>query len=117
MFPHVMTVLMCLKDIHYLYLLSQGHGGLLEPIPALFGRKEGVHPGRVAGPHIDEQPCTPTGNLEPQINLTCMSCGRKPMQARANSTQKGPCLGLNQEPSCCEATVLTTKPPCCTSSQ
>jgi len=26
----------------------------------------------------------------------------------ANSTQKGPCWDLNQEPPCCELTVLTT---------
>ena len=27
--------------------------------------------------------------------------------------RKGPSRGSNQEPSSCEATVLTTKPPCC----
>ena len=31
----------------------------------------------------------------------------------ANSTQKGPCQGSNQEPSCWEATVPTTKPLYC----
>src|SRR4029434_11289420 len=45
----------------------------------------------------------------------------KPTQARgehANSTQKGPGTTWNDQysnpgPSCCEATVLTTEPPCC----
>lgn len=32
--------------------------------------------------------------------------------ARTNSTQKSPSWGLKQKPSCCEATVLTTAPPC-----
>jgi len=36
---------------------------------------------------------------------------------QANPTQKGPSWELNQQPSCCEATVLTTTPPsspnCC----
>src|SRR4029434_896037 len=48
---------------------------------------------------------------------------RKPTQARgehANSTQKGPGTTWNDQdsdpgPSCCEATVLTTEPPCCRS--
>ena len=30
----------------------------------------------------------------------------------ANSTQKGPSWESNLEPYCCEATVLTTTPPC-----
>jgi len=30
----------------------------------------------------------------------------------ANPTQKGPSRDSNQEPSCCEATVLNTTPPC-----
>ena len=61
------------------------------------------------------------GNLKPPIDLMCVSwdCGRKPEYQRkptqaqgehANSTQKGPDQGLNQQPSCCEATVPTTKP-------
>ncbi|XP_060775535.1 SLIT-ROBO Rho GTPase-activating protein 3 isoform X2 [Neoarius graeffei] len=45
------------------------------------------------------------------------STWRKPTRTRgehANSAQKGPHrpLGLNPGPSCCEATVLTTTPPC-----
>ncbi|XP_060781597.1 prolyl endopeptidase-like isoform X2 [Neoarius graeffei] len=68
---------------------------------------------------------TPTVNLESPVNLTCMSldCGgnrstrRKPTRTRgehANSAQKGPRRpqGSNPEPSCHEATVLTTTPPC-----
>uniref|UniRef100_A0A7N8XNA4 Uncharacterized LOC113134636 n=1 Tax=Mastacembelus armatus TaxID=205130 RepID=A0A7N8XNA4_9TELE len=34
-----------------------------------------------------------------------------PTQEHANSTQKG--RDANPRPSCCEATVLTTQPPCC----
>ena len=58
---------------------------------------------------------TAMGNPEPPINQTCMeaegsqSTWRKPTQAHgehANSTQKDPCRGSNQEPSCCEATVM-----------
>jgi len=40
---------------------------------------------------------------------------REPTQTRgehANSTQKGPRWGSNLDPSRCEATVLTTTPPC-----
>ena len=43
------------------------------------------------------------------------STRREPTHTRgehANSTQKGPSQELNLEPSCCEATVLTTTPPC-----
>ena len=43
------------------------------------------------------------------------STRREPMHTRgehANSTQKGPRWGSNLEPSHCEATVLTTTPPC-----
>ena len=43
------------------------------------------------------------------------STQREPTHSRgehANSTQKGPSRELNLEPSCCEATVLTTTPPC-----
>ena len=42
------------------------------------------------------------------------STRRKPVQTRGehgNSTQKDPFRGSNQEPSCYEATVLTTQPP------
>ncbi|XP_060786076.1 kinetochore protein Spc25 isoform X1 [Neoarius graeffei] len=41
--------------------------------------------------------------------------GRNPRRQHANPTQKGPrrALGSNPGPSCCEATVLTTIPPCC----
>ena len=37
------------SSIHYSYPFSpiQGHGDPLEPNPALFGRKAGVHPGQV----------------------------------------------------------------------
>ena len=31
-------------------LSLKGHGDLLEPIPAVYGRKAGVHPGQVASP-------------------------------------------------------------------
>ena len=64
---------------------------------------------------------TPTGHLESTVNLTCLSldCGsgrrRKPTLPRgehANYTQKDPNLNSNLRPSCCEATVLTTAPPC-----
>ena len=46
------------------------------------------------------------------------STRRKPTQTRgehANSTQKG--RDSNPGPSCCEATPLTTAPPCCPSTR
>ncbi|XP_061635686.1 formin-binding protein 1-like isoform X3 [Phyllopteryx taeniolatus] len=61
--------------------------GVLEPIPAIFGREAGstlnwLPANRRA--HINKQPfaltLTPTGNLESLVNLPCMflGCGRKP---------------------------------------
>lgn len=51
----------------------------------------------IMGPHTEERPTilTPRGNLEFPVSLTCMflGCGRA-------------------QPDCCEATVLTTAPPC-----
>ena len=40
------------ETIHDPYTFSpiQGHGDLLEPIPAVFGQKAGVHPGQVTSP-------------------------------------------------------------------
>ena len=84
----------------------------------------------ITGPHRDKrdkQPCmhtfTPKDNLESLVNLTACfwtvggsrSTRREPTYTRgehANSTQKGPRWGSNLEPSHCEATVLTTTPPC-----
>ena len=69
-------------NFHFVRSLSpiQGHGGLLEPIPALFSLKAGIHLDRyqsIAGPHTHKRPrtlsITATGNLESPINLTCMS--------------------------------------------
>ena len=62
-------------------------------------------------------------NLEASINLTCMfvDCGRdettqgESMHTQgehANSTQRSPSTDSNQEPSCCEVTVLTPTPLC-----
>ncbi|KAF7660287.1 hypothetical protein LDENG_00283720 [Lucifuga dentata] len=64
-------------------------------------------------------------NLEFPIHLTCMSFGggRKPEHLEGTHADKGrtcklhterPCPGResNPGPSCCEATVLTTAPPC-----
>ena len=60
-----------------------------------------------------------TINLESPINLPpaymFLDCGRKPMRTRgehANSAQKRLNPDLNPEHSCCEATPLTTAPPC-----
>ena len=57
------------------------------------------------------------GNLEFHSVGGSQSTRREPKQEwreHANSTQKGPSqpVGLISEPSCCEATVLTTAPPC-----
>jgi len=57
---------------------------------------------------------TPRINLETPINLTCIffwqweEAGEAThtQGEHANSTQKGPSRDLNQEASCCEATVL-----------
>ena len=79
--------------------------------------------------HRDRQPLTltftPTGNSESPINLhACLwtvggsrRTWREPTQTRgehANSAQKGPAPAThsNSRPSCCEAAVLTTAPPC-----
>jgi len=79
-----------------------------------------VHPGQAASPsqgsHRDRQPFTltftPTGNLEINEPAACLwtvgGSQREPTLPRgehANSTQK-------DRPSCCEATVLATTPPC-----
>ena len=108
-----------------------GRGGGWSPSQRTSGERQGTPwTGRqsITGPHRDKQPHTLTltskDNLELSINLTCMFFGRWE-EARvpgenprihgaehANSTQKGPSWELNLEPSCCEATVLTTTPPC-----
>ncbi len=77
------------------------------------------------GRQSDRQPLTltftPMGNLEsPCLWIVggSRSTRRESTQARgehAISTQKGPSrpVGSNPEPSCCEAPVLATAPPCC----
>uniref|UniRef100_A0A0E9S785 Uncharacterized protein n=1 Tax=Anguilla anguilla TaxID=7936 RepID=A0A0E9S785_ANGAN len=41
-------------SIHYLYPLILGRdAGVLEPIPACFGREAGIDPGRAANPSQD----------------------------------------------------------------
>uniref|UniRef100_A0A8C5ED04 C1q domain-containing protein n=1 Tax=Gouania willdenowi TaxID=441366 RepID=A0A8C5ED04_GOUWI len=59
------------------------------------------------------------GNLETPINLTVMflDCGRKPEYPEETHAARGEHAnftpqGLNPGPSCCEADVLTTIPPC-----
>ena len=57
----------------------------------------------IAGPHVDKQPCTftstPTDNLEPPINLTCMSldCRRKPDYSEKPRTSTGRTCKLHTE--------------------
>ncbi|MEQ2245150.1 hypothetical protein ILYODFUR_024658 [Ilyodon furcidens] len=53
---------------------------------------------------------TPKGNLERQINLTVMLCGRKPEDPERAC--KTPGWESNSGPSCCKETVLPTVPPC-----
>ena len=79
--------------------------GRLEPIPAVIGREAGYTLGRSPVHHRATQRQTTTHTLT----------WREPTHTRgdyANSTQKSPRWGLNLEPSCCEATVLITTPPC-----
>lgn len=39
--------------------------------------------------------------------------GENPRRENMQTTQKGPCQELNQEPSCCEVAVLSIAPSCC----
>ena len=59
---------------------------------------------------------TPGDNLESAINLTHMlgdrgGSRRKPKHTQAD-TEKVPSWDSNQEPASCEASMLTTTPPC-----
>lgn len=87
---------------------AEGHRGLLEMMPAVWGRRQadtqGKSPVHHGATHRQEKAFTllftPTDNLEILIDSTCMSleCGgedgetrREPTQGEhANSTQKGP---------------------------
>ena len=124
------------KFIHRLPLYPfKGRGGSLEPIPANIGREAGYtldrSPAYRRATYRDKQPFTltftPTVNLESPMNLTpfCMSldCGRKPENPERTHAYTGRTCKLhterpwlnrdsNPEPSCCEAKVLTTTPPC-----
>ena len=57
----------------------------------------------ITGPHADKQPLTPTftptGNLEPPINLTCMflDCGRKPEYPEETHASTGRTCKLHTE--------------------
>jgi len=115
----------------YTYLNRQLVRGGAGAYPSGHRARGGVHPGQVASPSQDH---TETNNhtrshsllrtiLETLINLTCcfwMVGGSRSTRREAthtwgehaNSTQNGPRWELNLEPSCCEATVLTTTPPC-----
>ena len=112
----------------YSYWLNpiQGIRGL-ETIPAIIGREAGYTLDRSPVHHSATQRQTRhttmhTHSLETPINLTCMflDSGRKYPEREAthtqgehaNTTQKGPSWDSNQEPSCCEATVLTTTTLC-----
>ncbi|KAK3570378.1 hypothetical protein QTP86_019251 [Hemibagrus guttatus] len=99
--------------------LFSGHG---EPVPisGVIGHQGRIHPGRSANP---SQGTHTTDNLEMAINLQCMSLdrGRKPEhpeetpEARGeheNSTHTWWRRESNPQPWRCDATVLTTKPPC-----
>ncbi|KAL7868505.1 hypothetical protein SRHO_G00098890 [Serrasalmus rhombeus] len=101
-------------------LLRQGRGGVLEPIPAVFGRKAGYTLDRSpVHRRADRQTQTVTHTLTPRGNSACpiglTAClwtvggnrrtRRKPTQTRgehANSTQRGPWLpgrGIEPRPS------------------
>lgn len=67
-----------LNNIHPVSFASyptQGHVGL-EPIPAIIGRKVGVHLGQVIETNIDGVTFLSLCNLVSLINLTCMSLDR-----------------------------------------
>ena len=79
----------------------------------------------ITGPHRDNwDKQTPKDNFrvnnQPNMQASWLVGGsqntqREPTHTQgeqANSTLKGPRWGLNLEPSRCEATVLTTTPPC-----
>ncbi|XP_054652019.1 integrin beta-1-binding protein 1 isoform X1 [Dunckerocampus dactyliophorus] len=100
--------------------------GMLEPIPADFGRQAeytldwSPANGRA---HIDKQPFTltfiPMDNLESPINLTCMflECGRKPEYPEKTHAHGRTCKLHTDLPDRssrspdCEANMLTTRPP------
>ncbi|XP_061626644.1 protein Asterix isoform X1 [Phyllopteryx taeniolatus] len=70
--------------------------GVLDPIPAIFGREAGYtlnwSPANHSTAHINKQPFTfsPTGNLESSMNLPCMllGCGRKPEYLEKTQTPR-----------------------------
>jgi len=87
----------------------------LEPIPSLWARGR-VHSSISQG-HTEtnnhSHTFIPREDLETPINLTCILLdGGNTWEEHANYTQTGPSWELNLEPSSCEATILTTTPPC-----
>jgi len=128
-----MTFYVLLPTLNCLYPLNpiQGHGGAGAYLSCHWARG-GVHRGQVASPSQGHTERNKTNNhacshsllgtiLSHQLTWhacfwamggSCSTC-REPTHTRgehANSTQKG--WDSNQEPSCCEATVLTTTPMC-----
>jgi len=106
------------SSIFYTRLIHQSGRGSLSQLS--LGERRGTpwtDCQSITRPHRDKWERT---ILETPINLTCMFLDggrtwREPTHTQgehANSTQKGPSRELNLEPSCCEATLLTTTPPC-----
>jgi len=120
-------------SIFYTRLIwRSGHRGA-GAYPSGHQARGGVHPAPVASPSQGHTETNETNNhtrshsllrtiYSHQLTYACFwmvggsqSTRREPTHTQgehANSTQKSPRWGLNLEHSHCEATVLTTTPPC-----